>query len=98
MARVEICGDFYAPKDAGDGSRATGLTLWLLPEGASAPGGLVQITESSDVPGRYLFGATITNGLYTIYSGSAGSQVKVTQDSEDEQIRVMRSGIPGEGW
>jgi len=76
-----------------DGSRATGLTLWLLPEGGTAPGDLIALTESAYNNGEYDFPVEVTNGTYTLYSGNAGSQVAVKKGGVTISVPVARSGI-----
>ena len=69
-------------------ARATGLTVALLPDGGSAPGDLISLTESTNVDGEYDFPGGVTSGLYTLYIGGVVAQ----KDSENIQIMVSRSG------
>lgn len=86
------CEGIFA-RDESTGDPAIGQTLWLLPDGGSAPGDLIPLTENSYVSGRYMFPSQITNGLYDLYEGSAGSQTPVQHGGTTEQVRVMRDGM-----
>jgi len=80
--------DSIALRLRSDDSRATGLTVALLPDGGSAPGDLIELTESATVSGEYDFPGGVTSGLYTLYVGGVVAQ----KDSENIQIVVNRSG------
>jgi hypothetical protein len=65
----------------------------LLPEGGTPPGDLIQLTANPGVSWYYDFPGGIVNGMYDLYSGSAGSQVAVTHNGEQVKVRVIRAGL-----
>ncbi len=74
-------------------ARETGLTLWLLPEGGTAPDDCIQLTENANMSGQYDFPTQVTNGNYVLYSGPSGAQVPVQHGSQQVEVRVIRDGI-----
>ena len=76
-----------------DDSKQTGLTVALLPDGASAPGGLISLTQDTGTNWQYNFPAGVTNGIYTLYINGTVAQ----NNGTDIQIQVMRTGYP-QAW
>jgi hypothetical protein len=92
MAFTFLKADSVILRTLADEERMTGYDVWLLPDGESAPGGLIQLTENGQHDGMYEFGGSITNGRYQLYIGTAGAQLPVQIDGEDVYISVVRSG------
>ncbi len=82
--------DFIRLRSITDDSKQTGLTVHLLPDGASAPGGLIALSANAGIAWQYDFPASIVNGLYTLYINSTVVQV----NSVDVTIQVFRAGYP----
>ena len=72
-----------------DDSRASGYTVQLLPEGGTAPGELITLTQDTGKNWQYNFPAAVTNGVYDVYVGG----VAVKHNGIQEKIRVIRDGI-----
>lgn len=71
-----------------DRTPANGLSVSLLPDGATAPGGLISLTENADINWQYDFPVSITNGRYTVYINGLPMAI----DGEDVLIEVQRNG------
>lgn len=97
MALAHIYCDSIPLRNATTDEREIGLDVWLLPEGGTAPGELIQLTPNAGLPWYYDFPAQVVNGLYDLYTGPAGSQVPVKHNGEQVQVRVMRGGNVDEG-
>ena len=82
--------DFIRLRSITDDSKLNGLTVALLPDGASAPGGLISLTQNAGINWQYDFPASITNGKYTLYVNSTVVQV----NGVDVTIQVYRTGYP----
>ena len=80
-------------RNKSDDSRATGLHLWLLPDGGTAPDDLIELTENTNLPGEYLFPSAVTNGKYLLYSGESPSQTPVQIGGQTVEVFVFRDGI-----
>lgn len=85
--------DYLRVRETATDEPEPGLTLWLLPSGASAPGGLIELTANAYLTHQYDFPIGVTNGLYTVYYGAAGSQVPVELGGVEWQVEVYRDGI-----
>jgi hypothetical protein len=93
MAGTLIFTDSLPLRDVSTDARITSGRYWLLPEGGTAPGELIEITQNAGKNWQWDFPGEVTNGLYTLYVGDPGSQVVVSHGGEDEVIRVIRQGI-----
>jgi len=89
MAEALIYTNSIPLRDSSDDSKITSGRYWLLPEGGSAPGDLIELTQDATFNWYWNFPVEITNGNYTLYSGSPGSQIEVTGGN----VRVIRDGI-----
>ncbi|MCA9400723.1 MAG: hypothetical protein KC713_03790 [Candidatus Omnitrophica bacterium] len=96
MAGALIFTDSLPLRDVADDSRITSGRYWLLPEGGTAPGDLIEITQNAGKNWMWDFPVEVTNGIYSLYVGDPGSQVVVSHGGEDEVIRVIRQGIIGQ--
>lgn len=94
MAASSIHSEYIRLKNVADDARATGHTAQLLPEGGTAPGGLITLTANAALPHQYDFPPAVVNGKYTLYL----SGVVATLDSVNIEIRVRRDGVvePGD--
>ena len=72
----------------GDQSTASGLTVELLPDGSTAPGGLIALTQNAAVNWQYDFPAGIQNGKHKVYVGGLVAQT----NGVDIEIYVKRNG------
>jgi hypothetical protein len=93
MAFTFLKADSVILRTLADEERMTGYDVWLLPEGGTAPGDLILLTENGQHAGMYEFGGSVTNGTYQLFIGTAGAQLPVEIDSEEVFISVVRSGI-----
>lgn len=89
MAQLMICAEFLRLRNKTSGAFETGLTVQLLPDGGTAPGDLITLTENAGLGGQYDFGGSVTNGKYDVYVG--GSAVML--NGEQVSIYVLRDGI-----
>ncbi len=80
--------DFIRLRGISDDAKKTGLTVHLLPEGASAPGGLIALSVNAGIAWQYDFPAAVKNGIHTLYINS--TVVKVNGVNVD--IEVYRTG------
>jgi len=88
MAVSNIHTDFIRLRETDD-TPGTGLTIELLPDGSSAPGGLVALTANAAIAWQYDFPAGITNGIHKVYVGG----VPLQQNGVDVEIMVIRGGV-----
>jgi len=93
MAAALIFMDSLPLRDVTDDTRITSGRYWLLPEGGTAPGDLIELNQNAGKNWFWDFPEGISNGLYTLYAGDPGSQVPVSHGGEEEAIRVIRQGI-----
>jgi hypothetical protein len=90
---AQIYTDSLPLRDLSTGDPKTGETVWLLPEGGTPPGDLIQLTANPGIAWYYDFPGGIVNGMYDLYTGSPGSQVAVIHSGEQVKVRVIREGI-----
>lgn len=93
-----ICTEGLQIRNNTTDEREQGLRVWLLPDGGSAPGDLIEISENTYIPGWYEFVGSITNGVYTVYTGEAGAQVPIAHNGVNWEIQVYRNGNIGKSW
>lgn len=72
-----------------DDSKQSGLTVALLPDGGTAPGDLISLTQNAGIAWQYDFPAGVTNGTYTLYINGSPAQ----NNGVDIEVRVIRDGI-----
>jgi len=89
MPTTTIHTDSIRLRSIEDDSRLSGLTVHLLPEGGTAPGDLIALTQDEGIEWQYNFPVQIENGLYDLYIDMLPAQVNF----EQIQVRVMRGGI-----
>lgn len=57
-------------RNKSDDSRLEGVSVSLLPNGETAPGGLIAISANAGLPHQYDFNVSIVDGQYTLYVNS----------------------------
>jgi hypothetical protein len=72
-----------------DDLKLSGLTVALLPEGGSAPGDLISLTQNAGIIWQYDFSPSVTNGNYILYINGVPSK----NNGVDLEVRIIRDGI-----
>lgn len=85
MSAGVIHTDHLALRDKDTDEKLVGMSVSLLKEGQTAPGGLIALQASATRGWVYVFNSQIDNGTYTVYVNG----VVVP----DLNIRVIRGGI-----
>ena len=84
-----VANEFIRLRKKSDDSKLTGLTVALLPDGATAPGGLIALTQNAGTNWQYDFTGSVVNGLHTLYiDGSIAKNGAV-----DMEVYVIRGGV-----
>jgi hypothetical protein len=92
MMADSIKVNYIRLRNKSDNAFSTGLEVWLLPDGGTAPGDLISLTENSNFGGQFDFNSSVVNGKYRVYQGSAGSQTPIMHGTDYEEIEVRRDG------
>ena len=89
MAEPMVVNDFIRLRDKADDSKESGLTVQLLPDGGTAPGDLITITQNAGIDWQYDFPVGVTNGLYKLYIGG----VIAKNNGVDIEVYAIRGGV-----
>ena len=89
MATSGIYTDFIRLRGKSDDSKQSGLTVALLPDGGSAPGGLILLSQDAGTTWQYNFDSQIVNGRYTLYINGVPAQ----NNGSNIEIYVMRNQV-----
>jgi hypothetical protein len=89
MPTTGIYTDSIRLRGKSDDSKQTGLTVALLPEGGTAPGDLISLTQNAGTNWQYDFSGAVTNGRYTLYINGSPAQ----NGGVDIELYVMRNEV-----
>ena len=83
---MSLHADYIRLRNKTTDAKESGHTIQLLPEGGSAPGDLISCPADSGINWQYNFGATVTNGIYTVYLNGS----PLMNDGQPVTIKVQR--------
>ena len=63
-----IYGDSFPLRNAATDARETGLEVWLLPEGGTAPDDLIECFANAGLPWYYDVPPETPDGVYDLYT------------------------------
>lgn len=89
MADPTVANDFIRLRNKTTDVKETGLTVALLPDGGSAPGDLISLTQDPGNNWQYNFSGSVVNGLYKLYIGG----VVAKNNGVDIEVYAIRGGV-----